>query len=433
MLPVETYTPDGSLLAEVTGSYDFQRVLSHFSCVVSGNRSTPVAQEDARGWACFDVASVDTLGVAFAANASRFGRACGGERVGDGLITVEDVLVGLMGHYQIEPYRVPLTTPTITAPLLPDVYRARCDSRTRAPVDACDAVSPRGGRRRAQSAEPWHELRVVDERPDGMWVRLSVLAPHRLVSANLYIRHLPGDVLIRRTGFGQRAPLLRPGMPTVLLDPNGTRTTAAMASDDYLTLSFDLFSNDPFGQPRLYVWTPRAELCLEQHSTLTRVSSADASFVLGARQCVSRSSPWPPPPPRARAPPPPSAAAAAADPPPSASAPPPPSALLPASPRHPPASSPVVPMALLIVVLVLASLCACGIFSGLSYSPARRQAAKVVNARRERRARRRSASEPRLLRPSSSDAPARPAARSASARRASERELRTDDERRARR
>ena len=290
LFDVTLYSPDGSMISEITGTTDFQSLARAFSCAVIGNSSLVPYQSDVRGWTCFDVASVSTLGVAQALNASVFGHDCSGQTVSDGVITIEDLLVALLAHYQIVPYNVPLDTTTITAPRTDASHAARCAAATveaqRAPDTTCDNVLLS---RRLRETERWHALETVERTERGAWVRLSVDSASTLVTGNLYVRGLPKATRVLNGRFEDRGEVVGAGdAPILLHDSRGTRTVVAMVSDDYVAISYDIFSALPLGRPLIYVWTPRSALCVGASSTLTRVgaAAADAQYVFADDECV---------------------------------------------------------------------------------------------------------------------------------------------------
>ena len=301
LLALSTYTPDGTLIAEITGSTDFQTLAQEFSCAASGNSTLVPYQNDVRGWTCFDVASVSTIGVALATGTPIFGHSCAPSVVGDGVITIEDVLLVLLAHYQIAPYNVALTTPTITAPLTDASHAARCATGDRAPVTSCENVYASdvdGSRRRAlDAAEPWYELALARGTSRGMWVHLSVRAPSQLVTGNVYIDGLPSTTRVVMSRFEAEHVGYEGGDPIVLYDTNHTRTLVSMANDDYMTISYNIFSSLPFGRPEIYVWVPRAELCVKPGSTLTRIhdNPSRAEHIWTSGECVRVAAPPPPP------------------------------------------------------------------------------------------------------------------------------------------
>lgn len=340
-LPIQTYSPDGTMLAEMIANSDLSRVISEFSCILAGARAPPAAQTNIMGYVCFDIATPGTFGRALATQQPLFGTECGGQTVGDGKITIEDVVIALMVHYSLPPYdttRVNMTSTTTTAPLTSyteqcALYEAHTDvnSAPVVPGATCDQVA---ARRRLQSGVH-HTFEVVENKPNGMWVRLSISSPRELATATLHLKGLPvptnAPTAHAANTWASRAAYELPPV-SFLVDRQGTAFTYGITSNN--TLSGSQWSGT-FGRPTLYAWTTAMSLCIQELSTLSYIGASDNVYTFPADECLQRTL-FPPP----ASPPPSSPPPSSPPPPPSASPSPPPSAS-PSPPASPPGSAPV--------------------------------------------------------------------------------------------
>ena len=319
LFDLQTYTPDGTMVAEITGSTDFQTIASEFSCAIVGNSSLVSYQPDVRGWTCFDVAHVSTIGVAQNRSDVVFGTECSGHTVGDGVITIEDVLLVLLAHYNIPPYdSVPLNTTTITAPLTYDSHYERCGSGSRTPA-TCDDVALR---RSLQMSSVWYDFSIVTQTSwvdvegtlrTGMWVKLDVKHPSQLVTGNLYIytaddpSGISGSTNVKELDFSLHEDYQGggdqnvAGETMVLYDPRGTSTLLSMTGRGYMSVYYKIFTSLPYGQPSIYLWTPSSSICIRHSSSLTRLHTqpSSAAYIWQEDECLYYvDSPTPPPSPK---------------------------------------------------------------------------------------------------------------------------------------
>jgi hypothetical protein len=291
-LNVLTYSPDGHMIAELAGGVDFNEVAHRYSCVAAGIQPTTVVQLDPRGWSCFDIAHVGTVANAMSTMTPQFGQNCSGSIVGDGQITVEDIIIVLMVHYRIPPYDgVSMAAVTITAPLAG--HSERCESSEAngtKPLATC--ASAIHGRRMAAAFEP--TLQVRSQSPGGMWVMFTIPHPNRLASCNLYIdtasprRRLSASMPVATTTVSNQPfenvearKSLEGTVPAVMYDKNNTGFNYFMGADNTISGAGTLSIGGRVGQPILYVWTPSTYFCVRETSTVSRVADtvSDAVYV----------------------------------------------------------------------------------------------------------------------------------------------------------
>ena len=185
------------MFAELAAGFDFGLNPAAFSCIAAGSQTSPYAQADLRGWTCFDIATPGTLGLAFGRGAATFGRNCSNMAVGDGLITIHDIVLNLMIRYRLPPYDVPLTTITIEAPLTR--HDDRCTEYEEGAILAtqatCAEVMHDSARRQLSEfvASIGTTLSIVSELPSGMWV--SFVPDRDVMLVELRIDAGPYDII----------------------------------------------------------------------------------------------------------------------------------------------------------------------------------------------------------------------------------------------
>ena len=175
-----------------------------------------------------------------------FGTECEDDIVGDGKITIEDVVIAMMIRYGIPPYdssRVTLNDTTTTAPLTS--YSSQCTAYeehtdpTYAPIvpsATCDDVTT-SSRRRLQSAV-FHTFEILEETAHGMWVRLSISSLRGLVSANLNIGGVAVPVStpnVNAVNVWEDRLQYQLDPVSIVVDRNGTSFTYSVTSDNMVT------------------------------------------------------------------------------------------------------------------------------------------------------------------------------------------------------
>jgi hypothetical protein len=384
-LNVQTGTPDDNMFAEIFSNIDFGRNASEYSCIAAGMTPPPRPQDDVRAWTCFDIAVVGSLSVALnnAGAPLTFGQTCAnGDTIGDGKITADDIATALYVRYQIPPFNVSLTTPTITAPLgshadncatLQSQDNEGGSNGIVAAATCNDALLTVARRRAQQSLAPFaRTLEVAEERPDGMWVRLRAHEPSQLVTSTLHVKSmaLPSTTNINEFAWDardaegnlRRRDLESADAMAVLNDKHGTAFGLSMGGYSNVLVGMQLTA--PYGQPEFYFWTPQPRFCIQRTSSMSRIAStlAEAAYEWPEDECVYATPTSPPVASPAASPPsaiasPPSATAS----PPSATASPP-SATASPPPSAPPASSER-PSLLLMAVLIMGLVVTCGVLS----------------------------------------------------------------------
>lgn len=354
---IVTYSPDGDMIAEITAKTDFLTIANSFTCTMAGTYAgSLLGQADPRGWACFDVATTATIGQAIHDDTAIFGRDdCGSETVGDGQITIEDLIVVVMSHYNIPPYNTSQSVPTITAPFATEAYANLCQTGSNGYLGCSDVLYtvPPARRLLSQQASDLFDLRKVMETSEGMLVQLRIEEPYYVVTANLYITNLSQSTTVQELPNASSWSSLTPQPESwkVYLFRNGGTANVQVQSQGYVTISQYV---GPFGSAQVYIWTREMQLCIEE-STSVAFNSPNASFhhILPETFCFTRGQPSTPPPPRPPVTPPPSTPPL----PPSTPPPCPPPPLPTSPPSQPPASSSDQMSPGVLFVLILLGVC----------------------------------------------------------------------------
>lgn len=302
------YTSDGDMTAEFSANSNFLSIVHQYSCVISGAIPTPIAG-DTRGWACFDVATRSTIGIALSTGHPSFGQQCAnGQVYGDGVITIEDVLVVLFTEYGVAPYNIPLNTPTITDIQPQWAYAQHCSEQRMVSMTCLTDQSRR--LQKSNITYPLLSFEAVKETPHGMWVQLAMA----LYTGTMYIIGISQEAGTSAVGFGSSTlnNVSVPGdvavqemHPTaVVFDAQGFELQATWGLPGQIQIAPTLNINigdDP--HTILYVWTQGDSVCI--YSNLQNASYLNGIEITDT--CVTRSTPFPPslPPPSSPKPPPP--------------------------------------------------------------------------------------------------------------------------------
>jgi hypothetical protein len=344
-------TPDSSLIAEQIGLVDvLGNTDAPYYCVVSGHIAEYSPLQHCLQ--CLDTAIVGSYAAALFAGTPTFGQDCSSSVdfveeqviIGDGKITMDDLLINLAMQRRIHPFDVSdiMSATTITHPISTSHHGDSCvtfESNGRshggiAPATCDDAVDVpgRSSRRRALSSSTAREVIEFDtllQTEGGRWHRLVWKAD--VVSTDLYLKgvDVTRDALevshVNSFDFdAERQEREHADRVQVVVDKRNTTFQVTLLSRNYLG---GYQFSAPFGKPAIYMWVPKARsseatrrsmqsvseggaVCLDVYSS---TSTTQGTIVIDTVFCSSPlpsppAPPTPPPPLSPPTPPPPSPA-----------------------------------------------------------------------------------------------------------------------------